>query len=289
MKSVKRLIPIILIVLMIAVSLATFAWFTIASSAVLDGVVTADSSITVQVATGEDGNKSAQFLELDGSKLSSFYNGQKGGASTGGDTVYTMRLDLEFYADGPQNLAVKLGFSEIIVQVSAFFTDTETQALEKLFGITTENTEKPENHIGNGAAGIDDLVINDSDGYDYIFTDGGGNHAVKFVRIPANLAKDYFHIISYSREEYNDILVANGNAPSPFVFSGTDEFIVPNSKLSSVELPTNKIQSTHVIFFEPENSRNTDLVCPLSDPLFTNSSLRFNFVLSGRNTTEETL
>lgn len=288
MKSVKRLIPIILIVLMIAVSLATFAWFTIASSAVLDGVVTADSSITVEVATGEDGNKSAQFLELDGSKLSSFYNGQKGGASTGGDTVYTMRLDLEFYADGPQNLAVKLGFSEIIVQVSPFFTDTDTQALEKLFDIK----ENPERHIGRGIigpGGIDNLEIDDSDGYDYIFTDQSGNRVVQFVRIPANLAKDYFHIISYSREEYEDILVANGNAPSPFVFSGTDEFIVPNSKLSSVKPLANKIQSTHVIFFEPENSRNTDLVCPLSDPLFTSSSLRFNFVLSGRNTTEETL
>lgn len=282
MKNVKKLIPIILIVLIIAVSLATFAWFTIASTAVLDGVVTADSSITVEVATGEDGNKTASFLELNGNTLSSYYNGQKGGASTGGDTVYTMRLDLGFYADGPQNLAVKLSFDEIIVEVSAFFTDTDTQALEKLFGIT----EHTDNHIGNGAAGIDNLVIDDSNGYDYIFTEGGGNHAVKFVRIPATLASNYFHIISYSREQYNSILEANAGAPNPFVFSGTDEFIVPNSNLSSVKIPTNIIQSTHVIFFEPENSRESDLVCPLSDPLFTNSRLRFKFVLSGRNTTE---
>lgn len=279
MQNIKRIIPIILIILMISVSVATFAWFTVSSSATLEGTLTADSSITVSVTEDPD-DKKPYFLELDGTELTSKYNGQQGGWSEGGDAVYAMRLDLEFYADAPQNLAVKLDFAEIILEVSSFFTLTEEEALKQLFKITT-NTG---NHISYGSS-MDTLHIDDSDGFDYVFNYGSGTQGVVFLRIPAFLAKDYFHIASYDRDDYEEIVKGHSGAPTARNFTADDEFIVPHSKLSAV-YPTNKIKSSHVIFFEPANWETDSKVCPLSNTLFTNSKLRFKFVLSGRNTTE---
>lgn len=288
MQNIKRIIPIILIILMISVSVATFAWFTVSSSATLEGTLTADSSITVSVVdktTEGSDDKKPYFLELDGTELTSKYNGQQGGWSEGGDAVYAMRLDLEFYADAPQNLAVKLDFAEIILEVSSFFTLTEAEALKQLFNIETDTEIEKQKYIGHGST-MDSLQIDDSDGFDYVFNVLGGNQGVAFLRIPAFLAKDYFHIASYDRDDYEEIVKGHSGAPTARNFTADDEFIVPHSKLSAV-YPANKIKSSHVIFFEPANwETDSEIVCPLSNTLFTNSNLRFKFVLSGRNTTE---